>query len=158
MIEQDVILLAEDNDDHVLLIRHAFKQANLINPLQVVRDGDEVVAYLKGVGKYANRDEYPLPSLILLDLKMPRKDGFEVLEWVRRQPGLSTLRIVVLTSSDEMKDVNRAYALGANSFLVKPVDFCDFVQLSQAIKGYWLWMSRAPESTRTPREQNSPAR
>jgi CheY-like chemotaxis protein len=149
MMEQEVILLAEDDLDHILLIRHAFKQAGLVNPLQVVRTGEEAIAYLQGTGKFSNRDEYPLPGLILLDLKMPRKDGFEVLQWIRQQPAnLSSLRIVVLTSSDEMKDVNRAYALGANSFLTKPLDFRDFVQLSQAIKGYWLWMSRAPESSR----------
>lgn len=148
MIDQDVILLAEDNDDHILLIRHAFKQANLLNPLQVVRDGDELIAYLSGAGKYANRDEFPLPSLILLDLKMPRRSGFEVLEWVRQHPTLNKIRVVVLTSSDEIKDVNRAYAMGANSFLVKPLDFRDFVEMSRAIKGYWLWMSRAPESFR----------
>lgn len=148
LIDQDVILLVEDNEDHVMLIRHGFKHANLVNPLQVVRDGDEAIAYLKGDGKYANRAEYPLPTLILLDLKMPRKNGFEVLEWIRQQPGLNTLRVVVLTTSEEMRDVNRAYGLGANSFLVKPVDFRDFVQLSQAIKGYWLWLSKAPESFR----------
>lgn len=148
MSEQEVILLAEDELDHILLIRHAFKQAGLLNPLQVVRHGEEVIAYLQGTGKYANRAEYPLPSLILLDLKMPRKDGFEVLQWIRQQPGISSMRVVVLTSSDEIKDVNRAYALGANSFLTKPLDFRDFVQLSQTIKGYWLWMSRAPETFR----------
>src|SRR5438270_6092379 len=108
----EVILLAEDDADHVFLIRHAFSHANLLNPLQVVRDGDEVLAYLKGEGKFSNRAEYPLPSLILLDLKMPRKSGFEVLQWIRQQPGLSTMRIVVLTSSEDIKDVNQAYALG----------------------------------------------
>jgi CheY-like chemotaxis protein len=147
-VDCDVILIVEDNDDHALLLKHGFKQANLINPLQVVRDGDEAIAYLKGEGKFSNRAEYPLPALVLLDLKMPRRDGFEVLEWIRRQPGLSSMRVVVLTTSDEMRDINRAYALGANSFLVKPIKFDDFVQLSQAIKGYWLWMSRAPQAYR----------
>jgi CheY-like chemotaxis protein len=155
-IEQEVILLAEDDPDHVLLIRHAFKQAGLINPLQVVRTGEEAIAYLEGTGKFSNRAEYPLPSLLLLDLKMPRKDGFEVLQWLKKQPTLSALRVVVLTSSDEIKDVNRAYAMGANSFLTKPLDFRDFVQLSHAIKGYWLWMSRAPQVVReNPRPEDS---
>ena len=144
----DVILLAEDNEDHVLLTRRAFKQAGLVNPLFVVENGEEVVAYLTGEGKFANRNEYPLPTLLLLDLKMPRKDGFEVLEWIRKQPTLAGLRVVVLTTSDRILDVNRAYQLGANSFLTKPVDFRDFVQLSSAIKGYWLWMSHAPELER----------
>jgi CheY-like chemotaxis protein len=144
----DVILLAEDNDDHALLTRRAFKQAGLVNPLFVVQDGEEAIAYLTGEGKFANRSEYPLPTLLLLDLKMPRKNGFEVLEWLRGQPSLAALRVVVLTTSDQIHDVNRAYQLGANSFLTKPVDFRDFVQLSSAIKGYWLWMSRAPELER----------
>lgn len=144
----DVILLAEDNEDHALLTRRAFKQAGLLNPLYVVQDGEEAIAYLKGEGKFSNRSEYPLPTLLLLDLKMPRKNGFEVLEWLRGQPNLAPLRVVVLTTSDQIHDVNRAYQLGANSFLTKPVDFRDFVQLSSAIKGYWLWLSRTPEIER----------
>lgn len=144
----DVILLAEDNEDHALLTRRAFKQSGLVNPLFVVEDGEQAIAYLTGEGKFGNRSEYPLPTLLLLDLKMPRKNGFEVLEWLRGQPELAALRVVVLTTSDQIHDVNRAYQLGANSFLTKPVDFRDFVQLSSAIKGYWLWMSRAPEVSR----------
>ena len=151
----DVILLAEDNEDHVLLTRRAFKLAGLINPLVVVQDGEEAIAYLKGEGRFSNRTEYPLPTLMLLDLKMPRKNGFEVLEWLRTQPTLSALRVVVLTTSDQIHDVNRAYQLGANSFLTKPVDFRDFVQLSSAVKGYWLWISRAPEVER-PTNVNKP--
>src|SRR5207247_4982072 len=98
-------------------------------PIQIVRNGDEAIAYLKGEGQYANRAEYPLPGLLLLDLKMPGKDGFDVLRWIRQQPGVSELRIVVLTSSDEIRDVNQAYQLGANSFLFKSVDFKSFVVL-----------------------------
>ena len=144
----EVILLAEDNEDHVILTKRAFKMAGLLNPLYNVENGEEAIAYLKGEGKFANRSEYPLPTLLLLDLKMPGKNGFDVLQWLRGQPTLSALRVVVLTTSDEIHDVNRAYQLGANSFLTKPVDFRDFVQLSSAVKGYWLWMSRAPELER----------
>lgn len=144
----DVILMAEDNEDHAILTRRAFKQAGLVNPLFVVQNGEEAIAYLKGEGKFSNRSEYPLPTLLLLDLKMPGKNGFDVLEWLRREPELSALRVVVLTTSDHIHDVNRAYQLGANSFLTKPVDFRDFVQLSSAIKGYWLWLSHAPEVQR----------
>ncbi len=150
-LEFDVILLAEDDENHVLLIQRAFKLAGLLNPMVVVEDGEQAVAYLSGAGKYANREEYPLPCLLLLDLKMPNKNGFEVLEWLRRQPSLSSLRVVVLTTSDQVRDVNRAYQLGANSFLTKPIDFRDFVQLSASIKGYWLWLSRAPEIERLDR-------
>jgi len=150
MIDTAVILLAEDDDDHVLLVRRAFKSAHLINPLHVVRDGEEAIAYLQGEGPYINRAEYPLPALLLLDLKMPRKNGFEVLKWIRLQPGLRTLRVIVLTSSGEMHDVNLAYLLGANSFLEKPADFERFVSVVHAIQGYWLWMSEAPETFRLP--------
>src|SRR5438477_3383302 len=91
-IGDGVILLAEDAEDQVVLVRRAFAKAQLLNPVHVVPNGEEAIAYLQGTGKYANRDEYPLPCLLLLDLKMPRKNGFEVLEWIRQQPGLSALR------------------------------------------------------------------
>lgn len=135
----ETILVAEDNDDHVLLIKRAFQHACFLNPLRFVPDGAEAVAYLNGDGKYADRSEYPMPGLLLLDLKMPNKDGFEVMEWIRAQPALRALRVVVLTTSDRVFDVQRAYQLGASSFLVKPVDFRDFVQLGPALKGFWIW-------------------
>jgi CheY-like chemotaxis protein len=150
-LECDVILVAEDNEDHVLLIRRAFRQSGLVNPVYVVKDGDETIAYLKGEGKFANRAEYPLPCLLLLDLKMPNKNGFEVLKWVRSQPAFAALRVVVLTTSGDTRDINLAYQLGANSFLTKPVDFRDFVQLTTAVKGYWLWLSHAPDLQRPER-------
>src|SRR5689334_22237166 len=104
-------------------MRKSFEKAHLTNPVQIVRDGGEAVAYLSGEGKYANRAEYPLPVLVLLDLKMPGMDGFEVLSWIRQRDGIRGLPVVVLTSSNEIRDVNRAYALGANSFFVKELDF-----------------------------------
>jgi CheY-like chemotaxis protein len=152
-IDCDLILLAEDNADHVLLIQRAFRMSGLVNPLHVVNDGAQAIAYLKGEGEYANRAEYPLPCLLLLDLKMPNKNGFEVLEWIRSEPAFAALRVVVLTTSGESQDINRAYQLGANSFLTKPVDFRDFVQLTSAIKGYWLWLSHAPELERPPHQE-----
>jgi CheY-like chemotaxis protein len=155
MPEQAVILLAEDREDDILLIRRAFEKAFINNPLQVVRDGEEALAYLKGEGKYSNRSEYPLPDLMLLDLKMPRMDGFEVLEWIRRQPGLETLRIIVLTASTQMRDVNCAYRLGANSFMVKPMDFEDIVHLGKTLTTYWLKLSKTPEISRARRRRDS---
>ena len=146
--EEAVILIAEDSEDDMALIRLAFLKGKLINPIQFVRNGEEAIAYLKGEGPYANRVEYPLPCLVLLDLKMPRKNGFEVLEWIRQQPGMNGLRVVVLTTSQEIRDVNQAYQLGANSFLVKPTDLHDFVAMTRALAGYWLWMSQMPESWR----------
>ena len=150
MAEEAIILLAEDREDDVLLIRKAFKKAFLSNPLYDVRDGVEAIDYLEGVGRFANRQEFPLPDLLLLDLKMPKVDGFEVLQWLRKQSGFSSLRVVVLTSSDHINDVNRAYQLGANSFMVKPLDFENFLELSRFMSSYWLQLSKAPQIARPP--------
>src|SRR4051812_33029458 len=102
MSEQELILIAEDREDDVLLIRRSLERARVLNPIQIVRNGEETISYLQGEGKFANRDEYPLPSLLLLDLKMPRTDGFEVLRWIRQQPALKALRVIVLTSSEDI--------------------------------------------------------
>ncbi|HEY2083528.1 MAG TPA: response regulator [Verrucomicrobiae bacterium] len=148
--ERAVILLAEDEEDYVLVLKQAFSQANIRNPFFVVSTGGQLLSYLKGEGKYANRDEYPLPDLLLVDIKLPGFTGLEVLGWLRSQPGLSGLRVLVLTSSDEMKDVNDAYRLGANSFLLKPYDFADLVHLAKMIREFWLRISKCPESFRPP--------
>jgi CheY-like chemotaxis protein len=153
MPDQAFILLAEDNENDIVLIQESFKRGNLSNPLHVVRDGEEAIAYLMGEGKYSNRSEYPLPDLLLLDLKMPRMDGFEVLRWIRRQPELKALRVVVLTSSDHIRDMNQAYQLGANSFLVKPMDFDNFAETIKALKDYWLCLSKAPRISRPARDK-----
>jgi CheY-like chemotaxis protein len=150
MQEKTVILLAEDREDDVLLIRSSLISAGIPYPVHAVKDGEEAIAYLKGEGRYSNRDEYPLPDLLLLDLKMPRIDGFEVLEWIREQPSLRRLRVVVLTSSEQIRDVNRAYELGANSFLVKPVDFKNFLDLGRFITQYWLKIDKAPTTASPP--------
>jgi CheY-like chemotaxis protein len=146
MTEQAVILLVDDDSNDGALVQRAFLRAKLLNPLVVLRSGEEAIDYLSGLGKYTNRAEYPLPALILLDIKMHGIDGLEVLRWIRTQPSLGTLRVVMLTSSNDTKDVNGAYQLGANSFLTKPVDFEHFLQVAQALSGYWLWMDKAPES------------
>jgi CheY-like chemotaxis protein len=145
---QPVILLAEDNDDDVLTLCRALRRAGIEVPLQVVDDGDEAIAYLRGVGKFANRAEYPLPDLFLLDLRMPGRDGFEVLEWLRQQPSLAPLRTIVLTTSEDISDVDRAYALGANSFLTKPMDLLDFGNTLEETFNYWLKTTRAPQVNR----------
>jgi CheY-like chemotaxis protein len=150
--EQAVILLAEDREDDIFLIRRAFQKGGVTNPLFVVRDGEEAVAYLEGRGKYFHRDEFPLPALLLLDLKMPKMDGFEVLKWLRQQSTFSSLRVVVLTSSNDIRDANVAYQLGANSFLVKPMDFENVVELSKVIQDYWLRRNKAPELSREPKK------
>ncbi len=155
MTDHAVMLIAEDREDDVLLIRRCLTRAHIFNPIQVVRNGDEVIAYLKAEGKFARRDEYPLPSLLLLDLKMPRTDGFEVLRWIREQPGLKALRVIVLTSSEDMRDVNEAYELGANSFLVKPIDFENFVEIGRFLKDYWLRIDKAPDISRPERPKKA---
>ena len=145
-----VVLLVEDREDDILLIRKAFAKAGLTNPLYMVRNGEEAIAYLMGESPFSNRNEYPLPDIILLDLKMPKLDGFETLRWIRHQPGLRNLPVIVLTSSDELKDVNRAYSLGANSFLVKQMDFEDTTQLMRTINEFWIKASNLPQSYRQP--------
>jgi CheY-like chemotaxis protein len=150
MPETKVILLAEDREDDIIMVRRSFERAHIFNPLHVVRDGDEAIQYLAGIGKYSVRVEYPLPSLMLMDLKMPCTDGFEVLKWIRSQRSLSALPVVVLTCSEEMRDVNRAYELGANSFLIKPMDFDNSPSLGQMIKDYWLNFSKLPYTSRPP--------
>ena len=141
---QPIVLLADDNEDDVLALRHALRRAGIDVPLQVVEDGEEAIAYLRGVGRFSNRAEFPLPDLFLLDLRMPKLDGFEVLEWLRQQPSLAPLRTIVLTASDDSFDVDRAYALGANSFLTKSMDLFDFGNTLEATFNYWLQTTRAP--------------
>src|SRR5262245_19327849 len=133
LAEHSVILLVEDREDDVILVKRAFDKAKVINPVVVVRSGEEALLYLRGEGNYSNRAEYPLPELILLDLKMPGLDGFDVLRWIRARPELRALRVVVLTSSEDVYDVNKAYGLGANSFLVKPSSFDNYVEMLRAM-------------------------
>jgi CheY-like chemotaxis protein len=148
------ILLAEDDPNDVMLIQRAFLKAGLGDRLQVVRDGDQAITYLSGLEKYVDRSLYPFPFLLLLDLKMPGVDGFEVLEWIRKDPALKRLLVVVLTSSNLQSDVDRAYDLGANSYLVKPVEFEAMMNLIQRFEAYWAELNRMP----TPSGFGAPAR
>jgi CheY-like chemotaxis protein len=148
MPDTAVILLVEDREDDILLITKAFQRAGLTNPIQVVRDGEEALAYLSGAGKYSNRAEYPLPILLLLDLKLPGMDGFEVLSWIRHEEGIRGLPVLVLTSSSQLRDVNRAYQLGANSFIVKEFDFQNTVEFAKLLRAYWLHTVSTPETSR----------
>ena len=138
------ILLVEDDGNDIILIKRAFKKAKTINPLKVVTDGEEAINYLKGEGKYTDRIQYPLPVLILLDLKLPLKSGFEVLEWLKKQEGLKRIPVVILTSSSESKDINLAYDLGANTYLVKPVHFEDLIEMLKTLGFYWMILSEKP--------------
>lgn len=158
MPETLVILLVEDSEDDISIIRRAFQNGGISNPMHVVRDGEAAIAYLAGTGKYAIRDEYPLPALVLLDLKLPGMDGFEVLRWIRQTPGVSSLRVVVLTSSENIRDVNAAYQLGANSFMVKEMDFQNTVELARLIKDFWLLKAKVPEASRVDENASENAR
>ena len=131
------ILLVEDNPNDVLLIRRAFKKAGVENPLAVVTDGERAIRYLAGEGEYADRERFPNPAVVLLDLKLPRRSGHEVLAWVKAQPVLRRTPVVVLTSSAEREDVHRSYDTGANSYLVKPVQFDDLLRLVDLLRHYW---------------------
>jgi CheY-like chemotaxis protein len=133
-----VILIAEDNPDDVEMLRRSFQQAGIEATLEVVINGAEAIQYLEGSGPYTRSGHWRLPDFVLLDLKMPGKDGFDVLLWVRQQEALRDLPVIVLTSSDEVRDVNRAYALGANSFLTKPLDFTDFKNTIYAAYRFWV--------------------
>jgi len=135
------ILHVEDDSNDVLLFQHACQKAEANCSLMAVSDGDEAIAYLSGTGKYGNREQYPLPHLLLLDLKMPRVNGFEVLSWLRKNPKLCCLPVVVLSSSNHEADVRQAYQTGANSFLVKPVDFNALVELVRTVHYYWLTLN-----------------
>ncbi|MEM8722554.1 MAG: response regulator [Cyanobacteria bacterium P01_G01_bin.39] len=139
------ILLVEDDYNDILLIKRAFRKAKVQQPLMIVSDGDEAVSYLSRTGKYADEQKYSIPTLILLDLKLPRRSGLEVLTWIRQQPLLKRLLVVVLTSSQENSDLNQAYDLGANSYLVKPVNFQDFVNLIELVDVYWFKLNQRPE-------------
>jgi CheY-like chemotaxis protein len=149
MSAQDVVLLVEDNTEDVILFRRAFLKARVLNPLLVVGDGEEAISYLQGTGRYSKRMEFPLPAVVVLDLNLPGMSGFEVLRWIRNKPGLQTLTVVVLTSSDHISDVNQAYQLGANSFLVKPADLDSLIQIMASFRGYWLWLNHPPQVFRS---------
>ncbi len=139
------ILLAEDDQNDVMLIKRAFSKSRIVNPIVCVENGEDAVAYLRGDGQYAERQQHPLPFMLLLDLKLPRLSGHEVLQWLRGQPLLKRLPVVVLTSSREPVDINRAYELGANSYLVKPVVFEEFAALMRQLQVYWLMLSEQPD-------------
>ena len=146
MTTKRTLLLVEDNEDDVFLMERALKDAAVINPLFVVQDGQEAIDYLGGVGKYRERTQYPLPAVVFLDLKLPYKSGHEVLAWLRSRKELESLIVVVLTSSNEPTDLRKSYALGANSYLVKPPTPEQLLDLAKAFKWYWLEYNRFEEA------------
>jgi len=132
------ILLVEDEPNIVFFFRHIAEKIGITNPLHVAKDGQEALDYLEGAGEFYNRKTHPLPGLVILDLKLPFVSGFEVLARIRSTPGLRKLIVVMLTSSPSDADVDQAYALGANAYLVKPMGLEKLTATLQAIKDFWL--------------------
>ncbi len=143
-----VILLVEDSPDDVTLTLRAFKRSHLMNPICVVRDGIEALDFLFGREAYADRATQPLPELIILDLKLPKLDGLGVLKAIRADERTQLLPVVILTSSKEEQDLISGYALGANSYVRKPVDFAEFLEAVKVLGLYWLMINQpAPQRT-----------
>jgi len=140
------ILLAEDSQDDVILTQRAFQKINILNELIVVRDGEEALDFLFAKGKYKDRDTLEMPELILLDLKMPKIDGLEVLKKIRENPLTKHLPVVILTTSQEETDMIKSYCYGVNSYIVKPVDFNQFVEVVRQLGLYWLVLNKRPKS------------
>jgi DNA-binding response OmpR family regulator len=147
------ILLVEDDENDAFFVQRAFDKTGVVNPVQVVRDGQEAINYLQGVGKFAQRDNFPLPGIILLDLKLPYVMGLDVLKWIRKQSGLSSV-VVILTSSAEEKDIATAYRLGANAYLVKPAEMTRLEGMVKSINDFWLLHNTPPPISSMDREPN----
>ena len=130
--------MVEDNEDDVFFMKRALSGAGVVNPLQVVEDGQEAIDYLSGIGKFEDRIAHPLPVVVFLDLKLPVRMGIEVLAWIKNHPQLANLVVVVLTSSNEPSDLKQAYSLGANSYVVKPPTAAQLLDLAKSFKWYWL--------------------
>ena len=146
MRRTETILVAEDDIDDAFFLQRAFQKAGVSTSLQFVKDGQEAIDYLDGEGDFTDRAAYPTPDLLLLDLKMPRINGFQVLEWVRQQPALKRLPVIIFSSSDEGKDINHAYDLGANSYLLKPHSSEDLIKVAQKLKMYWVESNQTPSA------------
>jgi DNA-binding response OmpR family regulator len=132
------ILIVEDSPDDLFFLQRSFKIAEVPNELCHVVDGQQAIDYLKGIGPYFDRTAYPLPALVLLDLKLPLKHGFEVLASLRQQPSLRSIVVIILTSSSEESDVSKAYELGANAYLVKPTSVDKLTEIVRALDTFWL--------------------
>jgi CheY-like chemotaxis protein len=138
------ILLIEDEPSDAALLCRAFEKADVLNPITHLKDGDTALAYLAGAGVYGDRSKFPLPALILLDFKLPGMTGLQLLQWMRVQPDVRRIPVVVLTADDDPKSVNAAYDLGANSYLVKPGDGAHVAAMVKTIQRYWMELNQPP--------------
>jgi CheY-like chemotaxis protein len=144
--KQFTVLLVEDDLNDIFLVKRAFRTAKIPNPLQIVTDGEEAIAFLQGAGKYSDREAYPLPKLIVMDIKMPRLSGFEVLEWVKGNGRpWRLIPVIIVSSSNNPSDINRAYELGANAYMVKPMNYRAVEHLFESITHYWGLECAKPE-------------
>jgi CheY-like chemotaxis protein len=150
------VLLVEDNPDDVTFVQMAFKKAGLGDVVTVVSDGGEALKYLGGKGPYGDRRKFPVPSLMMLDLRLPTVDGFEVIRWVRSHPSYKRLPITVFTGSSYPKHLHRAYELGANSVVVKPFTFVEFCAAITKISGFWLDCCKLPDPAASASASASP--
>jgi CheY-like chemotaxis protein len=143
--DRPTLLIVEDNDDDIFFIERIFKQIGARCELRFARDGMEAIDYLSGRGTFKDRAQYPMPTIILMDLKMPRRNGFEVLEWMHNQPEITLIPTIVVTSSTLQEDVTRAYRLGANAVMNKPVDKDSLLQMLKSFHIYWTDYVEMPE-------------
>jgi CheY-like chemotaxis protein len=149
----NTILQVEDDPNDVFLFQHAMTKAGVANPVQVVTDGQQAIDYLQGAGKFADREKFPFPCLVLLDLKLPYVMGLDVLQWIRKELG-PALIVLMLTASGEEADIATAYRLGANGFLVKPSEASKLHDMAKAIKDFWLTHNTLPRES-PPRVSNA---
>ena len=138
MTAEDSILLVEDNPDDVLFMKRACRQVEINQSLHIIEHGQAAIEFLSHTGQFANRTKSPTPRLVLLDLKLPYKSGLEVLQWIREQEFLRTVPVIVFTTSAENSDVERAYRLGANAYLVKPANMNELSNILKSIKTFWI--------------------
>lgn len=134
---ENLVLIADDSETDIFFLLRAFAASGVQNSIHVCRNGEETLSYLQGTGKHSNRARFPIPKIVLLDLYMPRPDGFEILEWKGRQPELKETLFIALSNSDRLRDINRAYTLGASTFLSKPLQGEDVANLLAAFDQHW---------------------
>ena len=145
MAQHHSILLVEDNPDDVLFLTRAARHAEISTGFHVASDGQEAIDYLSGAGKFSDKTKYPMPSLVLLDLKLPCKSGLEVLKWIRENQSLKPLPVIMLTTSAENSDVERSYRMGANAYLVKPANMNELTAILKSLKTFWLDHNLMPQ-------------
>jgi DNA-binding response OmpR family regulator len=148
-ITTQTILLVEDEENDVVFARMAMKKAGIAGGLQVAEDGAQAIDYLNGAGEFADRTRFPLPALVLLDLKLPRVMGMDVLKWIRERPEFDMMLVIMLTSSQQRTDIRTACALGANSYLVKPSNPLDLAEMMELVKRYWLKLNQPTAASAT---------